>query len=184
MKQAFFIFPVLLLFMASCNNHKLYEEQILSLDSTRVELEKQIAVFQSLDTAKMSRYIDTYKQNVSWINENIKDTLEVAYLNALKNYRTVNEPLLFVKENYASIINDAKLSAGQLQKLATDMKNDAIEEARAFEYYTVEKSEAKNIMEALVENHKLATQSSDTFNKYNSEIEKLIAVYKNRNEVK
>ncbi|MCD6066108.1 MAG: hypothetical protein K0S33_934 [Bacteroidetes bacterium] len=170
---------VLSLGFASCNNEAKYLSQIGSLDSIRVELDKQLAVFQSIDTGKIARYVKTYETNVNWIRENIKDTLPVEYLSALKNYRNINEPLIFVRENYRDMVSDAQLSREQLQKLASDLKSASIEEERAFEFYTVEKNEAKKIMDALAENQQLVKQSVDTFDKYNSEIEKLITLHKN-----
>ncbi len=165
-------------FFGSCTNQAKYTEQVGSLDSLRIELDKKLAVFSSIDTTKISRYTKTYSGNVTWIEQNIKDTVSKEYLNALKNYRGVNEPLLFIRENYANMIKDAEFSKQQLSKLSSDMKNKAIDDEKAFEYYTIEKMEAKKIMEALTINHELTMQSIDTFDKYNSEIEKLINKYK------
>lgn len=166
------------LFFASCGNQAKYTEQVNSLDSLRIELDKNLAVFSSIDTAKISRYAKTYSGNVAWMEQNIKDTVSKEYLNALKNYRGVNEPLLFIKQNYGNMIKDAEFSKQQLSKLSSDMKNKAIDDEKAYEYYTVEKMEAKKIMDALTMNHELTKQSIDTFDKYNSEIEKLINKYK------
>jgi hypothetical protein len=179
MRAVFSIAICAVVLFASCRNGAAYTEKVNSLDSLRVELDKQLAVFQSIDTARVARYVKTYETNVGWIQENIKDTLPVQYLSALKNYRNLNEPLAFVSANYKDMVSDARLSSEQLKKLAADLKSGSIEEERAFEFYTIEKDEAKKIMNAMAENHLLVKQGTDTFDKYNSEIEQLITLYKN-----
>ncbi|HEY1038940.1 MAG TPA: hypothetical protein VGF30_06015 [Bacteroidia bacterium] len=175
-----FLIAVALFFsiISSCGNQAKYTSQVTSLDSLRIELDKKLAVFSAIDTAKIGRYVKTYEGNVSWIEQNIKDTVSVDYLNALKNYRGVNEPLEFIRHNYSAMIKDAEYSKEQLNKLSADMKNSVIDEEKAYEYYTIEKLEAQKIMDALTVNHELSKNSIDTFDKYNNEIEKLINKYK------
>lgn len=162
----------------SCSNPDKHKEKISSLDSLKIELDKKIAVFSSIDTLKISRNISLYKSNIKWMRENIKDTLSVTYLNTLKKYQTVNDPLLFLQSNFVSILKDAQYSREQLQKLSSDLKKNLVEDERAFEFYTIEKMEAEKINEVLQSNYQLAKESIDTFDKYNNEIEKLITSYK------
>jgi hypothetical protein len=162
----------------SCSNPDRHKEKISTLDSLKAELDKKIAVFLSIDTIKISRNLSTYDANIKWMRENIKDTLSINYLNALKNYRTVNEPLLFLQSNFNSIATDAEYSRQQLLKLSSDLKKNLVEDERAFEFYTIEKMEAEKMNEVLQSNYQLAKESIDTFDKYNNEIEKLITSYK------
>lgn len=165
-------------FFLSCSNPDKHKEKINTLDSLKIELDKKIAVFVSIDTLKISRSIATYDGNIKWMKENIKDTLSVTYLNALKKYQTVNDPLLFLKNNFSAIIKDAEYSRQQLQKLSSDLTKNLVEDERAFEFYTIEKMEAEKMNEVLQNNYQLAKESVDTFDKYNNEIEKLITSYK------
>jgi len=120
------------LLFGSCGNQPKYTEQVNSLDSLRIELDKNLAVFSSIDTAKISRYAKTYSGNVSWIEQNIKDTVSKEYLNELKNYRGVDEPLLVIKENYANMIKDDKLSKQKFRKLSTPRKNKASNDKKTY----------------------------------------------------
>lgn len=163
----------------SCGGGNNYSPQIKELDSLQVELDKAVAVFKTVDTNKLKTCVGKYDENVKWIGENIKDTLSIEYLNALKNYRTINEPLVFVKANYVDMLGDASYSIEQLKKLAIDMKENNIDPEKAFEYYTIEKNEAIKLMQSLNDNKQLAKESLDTFEKYNGEIEKLIALRRN-----
>lgn len=162
----------------SCSNPDRHKEKISTLDSLKIELDKKIAVFSSIDTLKIARSISSYNNNIKWMRENIKDTLSVEYLNTLKKYQTVNDPLLFLQGNFASIIKDAQYSREQLLKLSSDLKKNLVEDERAFEFYTIEKMEAEKMNEVLQSNYQLAKESIDTFDKYNNEIEKLITSYK------
>lgn len=162
----------------SCSNTDRHKEKINTLDSLKAELDKKIAVFLSIDTLKISRNLSIYDANIKWMRGNIKDTLSVNYLNALKNYQTVNEPLLFLQSNFNSIAKDAQYSREQLQKLSSDLKKNLVEDERAFEFYTIEKMEAEKLSQVLQSNYQLAKESIDTFDKYNNEIEKLITSYK------
>jgi len=141
MKALIFIaFIGLASLFVSCSNPDKHKEKINTLDSLKIELDKKIAVFISIDTLKISRSIDTYNGNIKWMRENIKDTLSVTYLNTLKKYQTVNDPLLFLKNNFSAIVKDAEYSRQQLQKLSSDLAKNLVEEERAFEFYTVEKN--------------------------------------------
>jgi hypothetical protein len=162
----------------SCSNPDRHKGKINTLDSLKIELDKKIAVFNSIDTSKISRSISTYNNNINWMRENIKDTLSITNLNTLKKYQTVNDPLLFLQSNFSSIIKDAQYSREQLQKLSSDLKKNLVEDERAFEFYTIEKMEAEKMNGILKSNYQLAKESIDTFDKYNNEIEKLITTYK------
>jgi len=174
----FIVLIALSTLFVSCSNPDKHKEKISTLDSLKAELDKKIAVFLSIDTLKISRNLSTYDANIKWMRENIKDTLSVNYLNALKNYQTVNEPLLFLQSNFNSIAKDAQYSREQLQKLSSDLKKNLVEDERAFEFYTIEKMEAEKLNQVLQSNYQLAKESIDTFDKYNNEIENLITSYK------
>lgn len=168
-----------LLLVCSCNPGQEYTPKIKELDSLQIELDKDLAVFKSVDTIKLRRCLTTYSNNVKWMEDNIKDTLTADYLNTFKKYKGIDEPITFLVQNYKGLISDVNLSKDQLSKLSLDMKNKVLEEERAFEYYTIEKNEAVQMISALKVNHQLAKESMDTFEKYNNEVEKLITIYKN-----
>lgn len=179
MKSLFFIVLIgLSALFVSCSNPDRHKEKISTLDSLKIELDKKIAVFSSIDTLKIARSISSYNNNIKWMRENIKDTLSVTYLNTLKKYQTVNDPLLFLQGNFNYILKDAQYSREQLLKLSSDLKKNLVEDERAFEFYTIEKMEAEKMNEVLQNNYQLAKESIDTFDKYNNEIEKLITSYK------
>ncbi|MBK6836001.1 MAG: hypothetical protein IPG89_17735 [Bacteroidetes bacterium] len=179
MKACFFIVLIgLSALFVSCSNPDRHKEKINALDSLKIELDKKIAVFSAIDTLKIARSISSYNNNIKWMRENIKDTLSVTYLNTLKKYQTVNDPLLFLQGNFSSILKDAQYSRDQLLKLSSDLKKNLVEDERAFEFYTIEKMEAEKMNEVLQSNYQLAKESIDTFDKYNNEIEKLITSYK------
>lgn len=178
MRAVFYILVSgILLSLGACSKPDKYKAQITALDSLRLELDKKLAVFNSIDTLKIKRYVDKYYANIKWMKENIKDTLSARYLTALNKYQTINDPLLFLKTNFSLMQKDAAFNKQQLQKLSLDLSKNLIEDEKAFEYYAVEKLEAEKMTEVLQSNYILAKQSLDSFEKYNNEIEKLIATY-------
>jgi len=158
----------------ACSNSTNHKKHSVILDSLRLELDKKIAVFNSIDTSKISRNINIYNANITWMKKHSKDTLSASYLNTLKKYQTVNDPLLFLQNNFSLMIQDAEFNKQQLQKLSSDLAKKLIDEEKAFEYFTIEKMEAEKMTQVLQNNYKLAKESIDSFEKYNNEIEKLI----------
>ncbi len=182
MQKTIGIFSALLitLLFSFCDHQKKFEKQIHVLDSLKLELEKGIAVYKTIDTARLSRRINEYEQNFNFILEHVKDTLEKKDGEAVNAYKDLKKPLVYLYSKNKDFIIELETSKNQLRDLADDLKNNKIEEARAFEYFQNEKAYTLDLLKQLDKDMNLSKNEFPRFDSLNIKIKELIERYTNK----
>ena len=171
---------VIALFFSFCSERKNFEKEIAVLDSLRLELEKGIAVYKTIDTARLNRRINEYEQNFNLISEQIKDTLEKNDGEALNTYKYLKKPLNYLYTKNKDFIIELETSKNQLRDLAEDLKNHKIEDAKAFEYFHNERSNSIDLLKQVDKDMNLAKNECSRFDSLNVKIKELIERYTNK----
>ncbi len=165
----------------ACKNTSAYEKYILTLDSLRMEVEKGIIVINTFDTIRMSGRINEYDSIINIISAGIKDTLSKTEGEIIARYKHMKKPLVYLCENNTLLRENMEQSKIQLQSLAEDIKTNALEKERAFEYITQEIAEANKLLKQLEENRDLSKEQLPLFDSLSVSVKKLISLHNPHN---
>ncbi len=175
----FFLLSILLFSFCSDNDIKM-QKQLQMLDSLKLELEKGMAVYKTIDTSRLLAGIREYDKNVQRIMILVKDTLEKKDGEMLNVYKRLKKPLLYLLDKNDDVLMEMDVSCGQLRDLYDDIQNHAIEDARAFEYYTQEYSNAADLLKQVGRDTEMAKNELLRFDTLNVKIKALIERYEGK----
>ena len=178
MQKAVFISCILIgVSFSFCSNEKKFEKQTRILDSLTLELEKGIAVYKTIDTLKLKQKLAEYEKQTKYIAENVKDTISLKDGEVINAYKGSSNAMNYLLLKNKDFITEIELSKQQLKDLSGDIKNNKIEDARAFEYFTQEQVNAGNLLEAINKDISLAKTEINRFDSLNGEIKAFIGRY-------
>lgn len=138
-----FLFLTAILY--SCKRTK-YAKEIASLDSLQTILSKADSTLNSIDTAKTNAYYLDAKNNLNYIQNNYKDTMERELAIFLSDYRSILESLESFNSERNQLLKELNYSQKQIENLIHDLKNNAVEKTKITEYYNTEIEAANELL--------------------------------------
>jgi hypothetical protein len=177
MQKTGFLLIVLSLFISFCNPEKKFDKQIRVLDSLTIELEKSQAVYKTIDTLKLLQKLSEYQKNVAFISSEVKDTINSKDGELINAYRGMSNALMYLLNRNREFLAEIEISKKQLKDLSTDMKNNKIDDLKAFEFYTKEENNAGALIEQITKDVEMAKTEIGRFDSLNGEVKAFIGRY-------
>ncbi|MFL5753855.1 MAG: hypothetical protein ACJ76F_10650 [Bacteroidia bacterium] len=177
MQKIVLLCVISVLVFSFCSNEKKFEKQTRVLDSLTLELEKGIAVYKTIDTVKLKQKLEEYEKQVKYIAENVKDTISLKDGEVINAYKGLSNAMNYLVTKNRDFITEIELSKQQLKDLSEDIKNNKIEDAKAFEYYTQEQFNAESLLAAMNKDIAIARTEVNRFDSLNGEIKAFIGRY-------
>ena len=132
--------------MYSCSNgEKKYEKQLAILDSLSKELDKADSLLNSIDTLKLTIAHKEMLEQMEYLQQNYKDTMETALALFINEYHYVKKPFAVFLTESKKLAKELSYSRGQVKDLSDDLKHDRIEEKKVGEYFAAEVTEISKI---------------------------------------
>lgn len=176
-------FFLLTAILHSCKGTK-YAKEVAGLDSLQMVLAKADSALKSIDTVKTNTYYIELKNNLSYIQNNYKDTMERELAIFLSDYRSVKKPLEIFNSERNQLIKDLEYSQEQIKNLIHDLKNNSIEENKVMEYYTMETEAANNIITSVNVMVDMVNEQVLQFEQRNSRVQEVVNELKQKAIVK
>lgn len=146
-KWLFYVFAGILLTSCGNRNEKFFAE-VEKLEETLARAEESLKV---IDTSKTGEYYRISNENLTFIHDNFKDTMNRETTLMIADYAASRKSLRMLMENYTDVTKELAYSRTQLSSLKADIQNNLMAEDKFTDYYA---SESKSVekLDELVQN--------------------------------
>lgn len=163
-----------LFFLEACDKTSVYEQKGKTLDSLSGAVNAMVRDLERIDTITLEKSISRFGWYRDFISENISDTISKAEADNLQLFYKSGANLENFSLNRKTLLMRATLISSQVKKLALDIQNKSLSEAKITEYTLSEKSEAAKLIEAAYHQQKLFYSGQEEFKNALRGIELLI----------
>lgn len=165
---------LLLVALQACNQNDAYNQKTKALDSLNGALNLKVRELEKTDTALLQRCITRYNYYRQFIKQNVNDTLTKSEADNLQRFLSSGKNLENFWSNRFSILGRASLINSQQTKLATDVKNHAVDIMELEQFLMREKLATSEILEAATAQQKVYYSSLEEFRIALQEVENII----------
>lgn len=155
--------------LPSCKRTK-YAKEIVSLDSLQTTLVKTDSALKSIDAAKTNAYYLEAKNNLAYIQNNFKDTMEREMAMFLSDYHSILKSLEMFNKERDKYIKELDYSRKQIENLIHDLQKNAVEKTKITEYCTIETKFANELISSVNYVVNLAKQELIDFEQKNKRV--------------
>lgn len=152
--RVLFVIFVCICFFSNCKNKNVYEKEIAVIDSTKIVLQVKLNELkraeQNIESVNYAKF-ETY---AAFLKSNIKDTINKVDATAIQTFLKAGSIIQQFNTGKSELIHQTELSVSQLQKLASDVKENVIQPNGIQAFYTSEKSHAEELIAAIEQNIK------------------------------
>jgi len=177
MQRYIALFFVIGLIVISCKSTK-YEKEITNLNNLYDSLNKKEIALKNIDYVKTEAYFLETQNNLNFIQNNFKDSMEHEMANFLSDYYAILEPLEMFNEKRSELLEELDYSKEQISNLLHDINNNSLSATVIEKSYTTEveaSNETINSVNAMVE---MGEKVISEFEQRNNRVKQIIAQLK------
>lgn len=120
--------------------------EVEKLEETLKRVEQELQV---VDTSKIGAYLRISNENLKFIQENFKDTMNKETAILISDYSASRKSLRMFNENYSDIMKELAYSKTQLYSMKTDIENNLMAEDKFTDYYSSESKSVEKLAELI-----------------------------------
>lgn len=172
--QTFFF--VFFLFSCGTRNAQLISE----VEKLEEQLKKAQQSIASIDTSKIGNYLQISTENLKYIQENYKDTLNKENAFLLSDYSSARKSLKRFSEQYSDVIRELSYTQAQLSALKADVENNIVDEQKFSDYFNAESKSVEKLAELTNNLNNWYASALRVYEEKNPSIEKFISQLKEK----
>ncbi len=146
-------------FFTGCKHSSLYEKEVSMVDSTKIVLQVKLNEFKKAEVNIQNTAFSKGKTYVQFLKSNLKDTIGRIEANALRQFLSAVETIEQFNQTKSELVKQTETAISQLQKLATDLRTNAVTQGQAKSFYDTEMKNANKLVEVIEQNLKALTIS-------------------------
>lgn len=167
------------LLLCSCGPGDRYKDEVNTLDSLVVSLDKAEKLFNSIDSAGARKYYENVNAGLGHISELVKDTLSRDQAMLISQFRSVKKPLKDYLQRLSVTYEEIAVTRKQLQDLSHDISKGLMPEKDIKHHVQKETELARLLINTLNMSHESMGVCMKRYEVINPRIDSLVQVMEN-----
>lgn len=165
-----FIF-IALLFL-SCDKKDKYAAEIKMLDTLQQKVNNASIDFKKIDTLMVAAKCDSIVSQLTFIQNNYKDTMTKETAIFLEEYRSIKKSLDAFMKEVKGTLEEIEYSEKQRNSLVRDLQNNLQEEEKAKKYFNDEKFAMEQLIQKMNDMSKFANENIEKYEELYPKVKK------------
>ena len=150
------------------------KEKLAQIDELEAMINDASEMLNAVDSATAIQAVDTYNENLHYIQNNLKDTLPRQEAFFVDTYYRLRKIMQKFSENYNTLSSEVVIAKQQLTNLRKDAKNGLVEEKQFDEYLALERQNTEGLFNATKDLMEPFQKALPLYEKKNPRIDSLI----------
>lgn len=161
--------------LTSCGGHKKMPDEAAKLDSLANSLAVVEQELRAVDSAKVEATYAAIIANLSFVNENLKDSISREDAEAISNHKGTRKVFKSFNEKRSRLFAEYNVTSKQLSTLSSDLKKGLTDENKAYQYFVIEFTEANRLLGSMTDLNAKIHASMEKYELFKPKVDSLIA---------